>query len=89
MADPFPAEATDRIKECMRSVAVHIQVPEDMQQQPIDVALPQRLLIMIGDPDAEIMERYMECPHWCGHRPPAGGGGVPFPPRWSLKEQSD
>ena len=55
---PFPEAATLRIREFMDSVAPAVKKPDDAKEQPVDVELLHRLLVLADDPDAEVMLIY-------------------------------
>ena len=60
--DPFPAEATARLREYARGVTskhrVELEPGEEHQEQPVDVLLLGSVLRALGDPDWEVMKLY-------------------------------
>ena len=87
---PFPEDATKRIRDFMLGVVPKVTIPEDAKDQPVDIELLHRLLVLAEDPDAEAMQLYyVGVPIGVGVEMPRTKTVFPPKVRWSLKEQFD
>jgi hypothetical protein len=87
---PVPEDGTCRIRQAMLDATLAIPDHPGAQEQPIDIALLQRLLVLAGDPDAEVMDLYrVGVPIGVGVDLPRTAAVFPPKVRWSLKEQTE
>ena len=90
--DPFPPEATARLRDLAREVSrdhkVELPPGEVALPQPVDVLLLGSLLKAFGDPDSEVMVAYARgVPLGVGVDLPRTPDVFPPKLKWALKEQ--
>ena len=87
---PFPEAGTERIRKQMYEVTSDVPSPPAHQEQPVDIELLHRLLVLAGDPDADAMMLYRAgVPIGVGVDLPRTEAIFPPKVRWSLKEQPE
>ena len=90
--DPFPPEATRRLKNLLAEVSAPFRITLDpgdvLQDQPIDVLLLGSVLRSLGDPDWEVFRLYATgVPLGMGVQMPRTPKVFPPKQKWSLPEQ--
>ena len=90
--DPFPPEATKRLKNLLAEVSAPFRITldpgDELQDQPIDVLLLGSVLRALGDPDWQVFRLYATgVPLGMGVRMPRTPKVFPPKQKWSLPEQ--